>query len=193
MLLNVSSWWQSMELFHKIFWIIAILFSLLFLLQTVFSFADTDAGSDGDADHAIDHDGGIGYQFFTIKNLIAFFTIFGWVGIASHNVGMSKIFTIGIAFAGGSLMILIMAFLFRNVGRLKHSGTLELNNAINKIGNTYLIIPAKRNGLGKVHVKVQGALKELPAMTDDENDIATGRIIKVIDVVDDRILLVSKV
>ncbi|MFT3825531.1 MAG: hypothetical protein QM731_16550 [Chitinophagaceae bacterium] len=193
MLLNLSAWWQSMELFHKIFWVIALLFSLLFLLQTVFSFADTDVDAAGDSDHAIGHDEGVDYQFFTIKNLIAFFTIFGWVGIAAYSGGMSKIFTIGIAVIGGLLMIAIMALLFRNVGKLKHSGTLELNNAINKVGNTYLFIPGKRSGLGKVHVQVQGALKELPAMTDDDDDIATGKIIKVLAIIDNRILLVSKV
>ena len=68
MLLDISTWWQSMQLFEKIFWVIALLFSLLFLVQTILSFAagDNDTAM-GDADSYIDHDDGIGYQFFTIK------------------------------------------------------------------------------------------------------------------------------
>lgn len=193
MLLTITSWWQSLDLFYQIFWIIAFSFSLLFLFQTIFSFADTDVDAQGDADHAIGHDDGIGYQFLTLKNLVAFFTIFGWSGIAAYSSGLNKPVTIVLAIIGGSLMVAVMALMLKNVGKLKHSGTLELKNALNKVGNTYLFIPAARKGTGKVHIKVQGALKELPAITDEENDIATGTIIKVLDIIDDRILLVSKV
>ena len=82
-LLDISSWWQTTPYFEKIFWVIAILFSLLFLLQFVLSFIGGDGDTTiGDADASIDHDSGMGYQFLTLKNLIAFFSVFGWTGIA---------------------------------------------------------------------------------------------------------------
>ena len=84
-----------------------------------------------------------------------------------------------------------MAFLFRSMSRLKHSGTLQISNALNKIGETYLFIPAKRNGYGKVHIKVQGSLKELQAITDDETDIPTGKLVKVVEILNNNILIVS--
>ncbi|HEY6502496.1 MAG TPA: hypothetical protein VIZ28_00855 [Chitinophagaceae bacterium] len=191
-LLDISSWWQSMIFFEKIFWVIALLFSLLFLIQAILSFTSGNGDvSAGDADDYIGDDDGIGYQFFTIKNLIAFFTVFGWTGIACIKGGMDKIPTIAIALVAGSLMVLIMAFLFRSMSKLKHSGTLQVKNAIGVIGETYLFIPAGRGGFGKVHVKVQGSLHELQAITDDEQQIATGKLVKVIDVINDSILLVT--
>ena len=192
LLLDISSWWQSTPFFEKIFWVIAILFSLLFLIQAVLSFAggDGDAAT-GEADVSIDHDASMGYQFFTIKNLIAFFTVFGWTGIACIRGDMNKTVTIGVAFIAGSLMMVMMAFLFRSMSRLKHSGTLQISNALNKIGETYLFIPAKRNGYGKVHIKVQGSLKELQAITDDETDIPTGKLVKVVEILNNNILIVS--
>lgn len=179
-------------MFEKIFWVIAILFSLLFLIQAILSFTggDGDAAT-GEADVSIDHDAGVGYQFFTIKNLIAFFTVFGWTGIACIRGDMSKVFTIGAAFVAGTLMMVLMAFLFRSMSRLKHSGTLQISNALNKIGETYLFIPAQRNGFGKVHVKVQGSLQELQAITDDEKDIPTGKLVKVVEILNNNILIVS--
>jgi hypothetical protein len=145
----------------------------------------------GDADTSIAADDGVGYQFFTIKNMVAFFTVFGWTGIAFIKGGMDKGLTISAALAAGALMVAMMAVVIRSMDRLKHSGTLQIANALNKMGETYLTIPAKRNGYGKVHIKVQGSLQELQAITDDESDIPTGKLVKVTDVINSNILVVS--
>lgn len=191
-LLDISSWWQSLVMFEKIFWVFALLFSFLFVIQLIMAFAGGDGDlAAGDADDYIGHDDGIGYQFFTIKNLIAFFTVFGWTGIACIKGGMSKGLTIGIALLAGSIMVVMMAFLFRSMSRLKQSGTLQMKNAIGLIAETYLFIPARREGFGKIHIKVQGSLHELQAITDDTEKIPTGKLVKVVGIVNDSVLLVT--
>lgn len=191
-LLDISSWWQSLVMFEKIFWVFALLFSLLFVIQLIMAFAGGDGDlAAGDADDYIGHDDGIGYQFFTIKNLIAFFTVFGWTGIACIKGGMSKGLTIGIALLAGSIMVVMMAFLFRSMSRLKQSGTLQMKNAIGLVAETYLFIPAGRGGFGKIHIKVQGSLHELQAITDDTEKIPTGKLVKVVGIVNDSVLLVT--
>ena len=79
MLLSISETWQSLELIEKIYWCFAIPFSFIFILQIILTFftGDIDAGeADGDADASVENDTGIDFQFLTLKNLIAFFTIF---------------------------------------------------------------------------------------------------------------------
>lgn len=191
-LLDISSWWQALTSMEKIFWGISLLFSALFLIQLVLSFIAGDGDSSlGDADEYISGDEGMGHQFFTIKNLIAFFTIFGWTGIACLKGGMSKGMAIAIAVLAGSLVVIIMAFLFKSMSKLKQSGTLQIKNAVGLIAETYLFIPPKRGGFGKVHVKVQGSLHELQAITDDEEQIATGKLVKITAVINDAVLLVT--
>ena len=68
---------------------------------------------------------------------------------------------------------------------------MRIQNAMNKVCETYLFIPPKRLGLGKVHIRIQGSLHELDAMTDDETQIPTGKIVKVTGIVNDQILLVT--
>jgi len=104
---------------------------------------------------------------------------------------MSKTATILLALAGGTIIVLLMVLILKNMSRLRHNGALQLENAINQTGTTYLFIPAKRGGVGKVHIKVQGTLQELSAMTDDEAEIATGTLIRVKNIINDRILLVT--
>ncbi|THU33494.1 hypothetical protein FAM09_25435 [Niastella caeni] len=192
MLLSVTSWWHHLATFEKILWGIAIVFSAIYLLQSMLSLSGGDVDhTDGDADSYVDHDDGISYQFFTIKNMIAFFTMFGWVGIAAYSSGIGKFATILLALAGGTAVVLLMVIVLKNMSRLRHNGALQLTNAINQTGTTYLFIPAKRGGTGKVHIKVQGTLHELPAMTDDDEEIATGKLIRVKNIINDRILLVT--
>jgi hypothetical protein len=195
MLLDINTWWQGMDLFERILWVIAILFSAFFLFQTVFSMfggGDVDAhDASGHADDTVGDDSGIGHQFFTIKNMIAFFTMFGWVGIAAYNSGLSKGISVLLALGAGMIMVFLMIILLRNVGKLRYSGTMQIKNALNQIGNVYLFIPGQRKGMGKVHVRVQGSLHELDAVTDDLADIATGSIIKVTGVVSEGLLLVT--
>ncbi len=181
-----------MQMFEQIFWVIALFFSLLFVIQTIVSFAAGDSDTAvGDADAYVDHDEGIGYQFFTIKNLIAFFTMFGWTGVACIRGGISAGATLFFSFLAGSIVVFIMAIILRSMGRLKESGTMNISNALNKTASVYLFIPASRSGTGKVHVQVQGSLRELPAITDDIKDIPSGSIVKVTGVMNENVLIVS--
>jgi len=193
MLLTISDSWQTMEFLEKLYWCFAIPFSLLFVIQIIITFFAGDMDSveaEGDADAAIDDDAGIDFQFLTLKNLVAFFTIFGWTGIACLAGGMSTLPTVFISTAAGLVMMTIMATIAYFMGKLVDDGTLNLNNAKGRVGNVYLHIPAKRKGTGKVQVKVQG-LQTLDAFTDSEEDIETGALVEIVDVINDDILLVK--
>lgn len=156
------------------------------------SFAGGDGDdSMGDSDLSVEGDHGAGHGYFTIKNFIAFFTIFGWTGVALSKGNVNKGLTIVIALIAGLTVVAIMVFLFASMNKLKQSGTLQMKNALGVIAETYLFIPAKRAGFGKVHIKIQGSLHELQAITDDEEQIPTGKLVKVIDIVNDSVLLVS--
>ncbi|ANE50059.1 hypothetical protein [Flavisolibacter tropicus] len=187
MLIGIFNWFQSLEGFELILWCITLFFSFFFILQTIVSFFT--GGDHGDLD--LDGDGDFGHQFFTIKNLIAFFTMFGWAGLAAYKANLSNSVVLVIALLAGCIMVYIMFLLMKNTSRLKHNGTLQMKNAIDKVGETYLRIPAQRGGIGKVQVQVQGRFMELDAMTDDETDIATGKPIRVVNILNNQILLVT--
>jgi len=187
-------WFTGLEWFDKIFWIIALIGSGLFVVMMLVTFitggGDMDVDSDFNVDMDMDADGG--FSFFTIKNLIAFFTIFGWSGIAALENDLAKLSVIFIATICGLIMMFIMAGLFYLISRLHDSGTLEIKNAIGNIGEVYLTIGESRSSIGKVNVRIQGALRELEALTDDEAPLKTGSVIEVIDVTNNGILIVQK-
>ena len=76
-------------------------------------------------------------------------------------------------------------------GRLAEDGTLRIKNALGAIGEVYLPIGANRSKTGKVQIIVQGSLRELEALTDEDNTLPTGTVVKVIEIVSAELLLVE--
>ncbi|WP_250433407.1 hypothetical protein [Hanstruepera flava] len=184
-------WFSNLEFFPKIYWSIALVGSLIFVITLVLTFVGGDVDDIGDVDAEIDADTGIGFQFITFKNLVGFFTIFGWSGIACIDAGLSKPITIIISVICGLIMMTIMAAMFFYMRKLNDSGTLDFKNAKDAVGEVYLTIGAKRSKMGKAHVRIQGALRELEALTDAELELKSGTVIKVKDVTDNGILIVE--
>lgn len=181
----MAEWFSDLEFLPKVYWLVAIISSLIFSVVMIMAFVGSDA-DDFDADIEA------GFQFISFKNLVGFFTIFGWSGIACIDAGLSFPATIIISVISGLFMMVIMAALFYFISKLSDSGTLDYNNAIDAIGEVYLTIGADRSKIGKVTVRVQGAMRELDALTDSLTALKTGTIIKVVDVTSNGILIVDQ-
>ncbi len=189
----MEEWFTAFTLFEKIYWSIALISSVIFVILLIMTLLGGDAEDfdGGDVDADIDGDTGIGFQFLSFKNLMGFLTIFGWSGIACLDGGLSKFLTVLISVICGLLMMFIMATLFYYLGKLQSSGTLKLKNALNQVGEVYLTIGANRSSIGKVSVTVQGTLRELEALTDEENNLVLGNVVRVKNVTDNGILIVE--
>ncbi len=183
-------WFSGLGAFPKFYWIIALLGSLIFIFIIISTFLGIDGSDDFDVDS--DADLGMDFQFITFKNLIGFFTIFGWTGIACINAEMSRPITIIISIFCGLVMMTIMAAMFFYMRKLNHSGTLNYNNAVDGIGEVYLTIGSNRSSMGKVHIRVQGALRELEALSDSLQDLKPGTIVRVDSVTNNGILIVNQ-
>ena len=165
MLLDISSWWAALLLPEKVYWIIAIPSTVLLLIQIVMTLAGGDADEvdtdfDGDLDtDAGDLDGGAGWQFFTYKNVLGFFTLFGWTGLGFLQMGLGLMIAVFFSVIAGLIMMTIMAALFYYISKLHQSGTMVMENAVGHTGEVYLRIPPNREGHGKVQVEIQGTLR----------------------------------
>jgi hypothetical protein len=187
---SFGTWWDGLGLALQIYWGLAIPFTVFFVLQLILSLFSGHA-PDNIADVDVETDHGISFQFISVKNLIGFFTIFSWTGIACLDSGLSHGLTLLISTISGLMMMGLMAGLFYFMARMNVDGTMKIQKAIGQTGEVYLTIQSKRKSIGKVQIKVMGSLRTLDAMTDDTSDIATGHVVTVSDVVNDSILLVS--
>lgn len=198
----MADWWGSIDFFEKILWYIAIPFTVLFLIQMIMTFIGMggEGGDTGDGGDGGDGDGGDGdedgdgdstFRVFTVRNFIIFLTVFGWSGITLYNAGVNELLTVFLSVIIGVMVMLMVAFLFYSITRLAESGTLNINSAKGRTGEVYIPIPAKGTGVGKIQITLQGSLREMEAMTQGKA-IPRGEMVKVVDVIDNRLLLVEK-
>ena len=198
----MGEWWSAMSMFEQVFWYIAIPFTVLFFIQLVLTFTgmggdDADGGMEGDGGEGLDSDGNgeageaSGFRIFTVKNFITFFTVFGWSGITLHNAGAGEYLVLfGALLIAGAVMLLV-ALLFVSITRLAQSGTMDVKNALGTTGEVYLPIPAGRSGRGKISIMLQGALREIDAVTAGEA-LPRGAAVRVVEVGGNGVLLVEK-
>ncbi|MFS4468791.1 hypothetical protein [Maribacter sp. 2210JD10-5] len=188
----MEQWFAALSLFEKIYWVTALISSAIFLVLIVMTLVGGDADDlGGDVDVEIEGDTGIGFQFLSFKNLMGFLTIFGWSGIACIENGLSKPITVLISVICGLIMMTAMAALFYYLAKLQSSGTLKLKNALGQIGEVYLTIGANRSRIGKVSINVQGTLRELEALTDEDKDLVQSNVVKVKEITANGILIVE--
>lgn len=200
----MEEWWLSLTLFEKVLWAIAVPASVVFLAQMVMTFAGMDGdGIDADFSGDLHTDGGAHgghhgdhdvapFQVFTLRNFINFFLGFSWTGIALAPVINSKLVVIFCSVLSGTALVAVTMFIFYSLSKATQSGNINMKNALDKSGQVYLTIPARRGGVGKVQMQVQGNLRDFEAVTEGDT-IPTGQSVKVVSVGENNILVVTKI
>ncbi len=191
----MAIWWTSLSLISKILWIVTLMATLIFIVQSVLTFigADVDGATDFDVDPSDiggDLDGGI--NLYTFRNFINFILGFGWTAILLMDNVKSKALLVVISVLVGIALVAIVMYLFRLLSKMQQSGNIDVNKeAVGCTGKVYLTIPGERSGEGKVQITISNAVREYIALTDGDT-IKTGTPIKVTEVINDSTLLVEE-
>jgi len=177
-----------MELFEisdpilRTFWYIAIPCSIIFLIQTVMTFAGVDASDGTSADFDSDLTGtDAPFQLFSLRNLINFLLGFSWTGISFYGTISSPVILIIVSFAVGILFLYLFFVIIKQVQKLAEDNSFNITNTLNKTAEVYLTIPPNKSGKGKIMISVNGAYHELEAMTEHEK-LSSGAVVKVIKI-----------
>jgi membrane protein implicated in regulation of membrane protease activity len=150
---------------------------------------DHEVGLDHDIGHESGHD--VGHEhassvfvgLLTLRTVTAALTFFGLAGLAAlssrpDEPGLS----LGIALTAGVGALLLVATLMKMLYRLKADGTVRIDRAVGRPAVVYLTIPARKQGAGKVTVKLQNRTMEYHAVTP-EQELPTGASVMVVSVV----------
>ena len=201
------NWWNSLDALQHFFAYVAIPATLILCIQTILLLFGLGAGGDGDLDsdtsgldtgdgtapdldapdldtrdgesgHDLAHDPGL--RIFTIRGLVAFFSVFGWAGLALSRSGVPGGVSTLIAFLLGLGAMVVLALMLRGALRLQSDGTMDLKNALGLCGTVYLTVPPRRQGTGKITLVLQGQLGEFEALTDEAEPLKTGQSVQVV-------------
>lgn len=177
----------------KMYWVVAIFSSLIFVIQAIMTFVGSggddmpDGGFDGDIDG-----GDAPFQLFSFRNLTHFMLGFGWTGISLYNAIGNKIVLGIVSVVVGLFFIFLFFVIIKQLMKLSENNSFNIEETIGKTGEVYLPIPPASSGKGKVTISVRGAVHELSAITHADEKIETGTIVKVVEVSHD-IIIVSRI
>lgn len=193
--MEIFSTWSALPMLPKIYWAVAVMstiaFIVIFGLSLLGSGGDSDTDADSDADADGDHD--TGSYILSLKSIIGFFVAASWIGIITINNGLPIWITILSSILAGVVMTAIIVALMTFFARMQYSGTLATADTIGAKGEVYLSIPPSKSGKGKVQINVQNAVRTFDAVTESGEELRQHDRIEVKSVLEDGILIVEKI
>lgn len=200
----ISEAWATMDVVTKSTWIVTILASLIFIIQSILTFLGADSSSDMDfgtgdvggfdapGDLSPDAaDMGNGMGILTFRNMVNFLLGFGWTAILLRESIKSDFILYLLSVLVGAALVAAIFYMFRLLGKMQQSGNINVwRSAVGCEGTAYLPIPGERKGSGKVQITINQSVREYDAVTDGDQ-IPTGTPIKVTEVLNSSTLLVE--
>jgi hypothetical protein len=177
-------WWHNLTQSEQLFFIVGSVSNVLFVAYVIYQLSggdDLDAPDDA------------GLIFLSFRSLTAFGMFLGWTGLVVLKQGGSLYSAILAGVLAGVVAVWLAYLLIRWLLKMQSSGTLDMANAVGCQGVVHLIVPAKGQGKGKVSIEIQGALRELDAITEGGVAIPTGGKVIVVSVVSEDTLVVQSI
>lgn len=153
---------------ENMFWYVAIFSSVCLVIFFILSLVGLDH-------HDIEHDSGH-FQILSIRNLVIFLTMFGWVGLAMLKGNHSKLNSFSIAFLVGTVMMFTCALFIWFISSKAVASKFDYNDGVGKSAIVYSNI--SENNIGQITLIVCG--KQIQAKAKAKIDIKTGQSVKVI-------------
>ena len=192
--------YTSTSNFVQMIIILAISSTFLIVLQVIMlliGLETDDIGDIGDvcgqSDINIDTISDVaGLKLITLRGIIIFISAGSWIYLLLYSNGISHIISLIAGAIAGVLGMYLFAYAMRKMLDIQEEGNVKMDNSVGKHGTVYLKIPANRSGNGKINVLVQERFSEFDALTDDNNDIATGAEVEIVGTLNN-MLIVTKV
>ena len=199
----MGGWWVSLVLAEKFYYVVAIISTLVFVVQLVLNLigvgvddADVDVGSAHDALDAgaghVDGAHSTGLGVISVKTVMAFLVGFGWTGAICLGGGMRLGFAIPLSIVAGAVLMLLVFWMLKIFYDLAETGNVDTKNAVGKTATVYVSVPPAGQGRGQIQVTVQGRLRELNAVAQDEEALKPGTHVRVVKLLDAETVLVKK-
>ncbi|HEX2534245.1 MAG TPA: hypothetical protein VHK69_10940 [Chitinophagaceae bacterium] len=184
---DTTSWAQWLSPYEIMLWITALISSVWLVIQLVRMLRPHFNDEPEDIETLMNPPK---LQLLTLRPILAFFTLFGWVGLTARYGGATRTTSFILAIAAGLLLWLFVYLAYRQTLRLYFT-LAEVRSAIDKEGYAKWDIPARRRGFGRILVQIKGRKMNIHAMTDDRAAIRKGDKIQVVNFINTHILLVT--
>ena len=214
----IAEWWNAMNMLQQSFAVVAIPATVMLFLQTIMllfgiggsqdSDADTDVAEssdftddfdisdDGDfdnTDHSYSENHDAGLRLFTVRGIVAFFSVGGWLGVVLGETSLHFSLVLLISVLGGLISLFTIALILKWSLKLQDEGNIDIKNALGKTAQVYVPIPAGGKSFGKVTLVLQDRYVEYSAITKHNETLKTNSLVKITGVINQSTLVVKPI
>ncbi|MBQ9597402.1 MAG: hypothetical protein IJR34_04040 [Bacteroidales bacterium] len=178
--------WLALPLGMKALWIVAIVASIIFVVQTVMIFTDDDEDAVTDV---LNGDGNL----LVFRNLFIFVAGAGWSFIIMSDL-LKPMWNGIFSVLFGLIFVVLMSGIFYSLIKMQRARTVNHRaEVVGYKGKVLVPVPSANQGKGRVRVSVKGVVSEYDAITLGEDELAEGTSIIVLNLVDDKTLEVKRI
>lgn len=179
----MTNWWTSLAWEKQAFWSLAVVSSILLGILFISSLLDEEE----EEREPLAITGLSGW--FDSRFILVFFTGLGWSGLILFHNTESLNYSILWSAIFGFVAALLVRWLDISGRRLRRTRTPQIGDILST-GEVLQSIPPHRNGFGKVQINHRRAHYTVDAITAGR-EIPRGTSVRVIDVIDDQVILVE--
>ena len=179
-----KDWWSTLNMEEQVFWSLAVVFTLLSIIQSILNLTGADFYSEKSPALASSR---WSSRYFNATNLLSFFTFFSWTTIIVLNLNGTLAYAIIIGILISFLVVTLLVLLLYTEEKI-----LNLEETLNHTAKVNQSIPPCKNGLGSIQLELRGNVLELVAMTEG-NALPQGADVKVVRVIEGGTLLVEPI
>lgn len=185
-ILLLMEWWKALESSSQAFLSMAIVSSLLLVMLIAIHLM----GLEQDAESDVKTQSERKRQLFDARMILVFFTLFSWMTVAFTFF----LFPIPTALLIATLVAAVITFFSRYLIKrwFTRNDKMGAADLLQQTGEVLQSIPPHRNGFGKVYLSLPEAPFQIEAITAGQ-ELSPGSHVRVIDVIDDRIILVEPI
>lgn len=191
---DMAEFFNSLSVLEIIFFVLGGAATIILVIQIILMLIGIGGDADGnfEVSESADTDAGGDVALFTVKGIIAFFSVGSWIGFGMSRAGIHIAIVIVTAFLSGAAALFGVGFLLRAMMKLQSNGNINLKNAVGLTARVYLTIPPKNKGLGKINLTLQERYIEAEAVTESDTAIPTGEAVRITGVINE-VFIVEKI
>lgn len=183
---TMSAWWGTLAPLNQWMYVIAIFFGIITLWQLLMAVLGigstaTDLDSHVDAGHTnVDdaHDTTAAFKLFSVRSILAFFTLFTWAAALYMTQGLSLSSALPLSLVWGVAAMLLVSTILFGMKKLTGTGNQDIRTTLGAVGTVYLDIPD--HGVGEVRLLCSGVMTHMKATTPRGTAIKAGAQVRVV-------------
>lgn len=183
---SIETWWTTLSFWEHTFWGIAVVCSVLSIIQLILSFLGLQLENTPILEKEEER-----FHLFSARNTIFFLAFFGWTNVLVHPFDLLWVWQVLIAAAVGLVAMFLLGYLAFNLRNWTIATQFDPNELLFKTAVVQQTVPPQQSGQGRVRYTKGKREAQLTAVSDHLVALPNGSSVRIVEVIENDLVLVE--